>query len=455
MKIRLKLTLQFVLITALISCFAFIIIYGLSANFRQEQFYDRLYDKATNTAKLLVDVQEIDQELLQIIEENTASLYEETLIIYDFNDEIIYSRSEKEDFYEVDQDLINEVRLNEDIRYEENGRAVVGVLYSGEFDRFVVIASAFDKFGLNKISNLKWILIFVFAGILILTFIGGWIYSGQALKPITGVIEEVKQISDQNLSARVNEGNGTDEIAELAKTFNLMLNQLEEAFYSQKSFVSHASHELRTPLTAVTGQIEVALMSARSTEEYRGILKSVLEDIKGLSRLTNGLLDLVQTNPSIIIANFRPLRIDDILFEAMEQVKKKFETCQIIVDFEGFPEDEKVLIINGNDYLLKSAIYNLMENACKFSAGKEVRVNFTQKSGELSVNIQDRGIGISEKDIAQIFQPFYRADNASSFRGYGLGLPLAKRIFHMHNVEINLDSTLGKGTVFSLIFRKS
>lgn len=454
MKIRLRLTLQFVLIAALISCFAFVIIYGLSANYRQEQFFDRLFDKASNTAKLLVDVQEIDQELLKIIEENTTSLYEEKLIIYDFNNEIIYSSRDIEKATLSDEELLNEIRIDGDVRYEDNGRAVVGILYAGEFDRFVVLASAYDKFGYGKINNLKWVLIFVFLGILLLTFIGGWVFAGQALKPITGVIEEVKQINDQSLSSRVNEGNGTDEIAELAKTFNLMLNRIEEAFYSQKSFVSHASHELRTPLTAITGQIEVGLMNARSKEEYKNILVSVLEDIKDLTKLTNGLLNLVQTNSAAVKEKFSPVRVDDILFQSIEQTKNKYNSCQISIDFNEFPEDEEMLTFNGNEYLLKSAIINIVDNACKFSNGKEVLISFKEDNKIFQVHIRDKGIGIPTNEAQDIFQPFYRGNNARSYRGYGLGLPLAKRIFDMHSISVKVDSVIGKGSVFKLFFNK-
>lgn len=453
MKIRLKLTLQFVLISALITLAAFIIIYALSANFRQEQFHDRLFDKAITTAKLLVDVQEIDQELLHIIEENTVSLIEERITIYDYNDNIIFTSTNTTTH--DDLNLLDRIRLEDDLRFSQGDREFIGIHYTGQFDRFVVIASAFDQYGLGKLKNLKWILIFVFIGILLITSAGGWIYAGQALKPITQVVEEVKQINDQSLGMRVNERNGTDEIANLAKTFNLMLERLENSFYSQKSFISHASHELRTPLTAITGQIEVTLMNTRSEKEYKDTLRSVLEDIISLSALTNGLLELVHTNAAATKANFKSIRVDDALFWAVEQAQKKYPDNQIVLNFENFPKEEDELLIIGNDFLLKSAFLNIIDNACKFSPAGEVRVIFTNKPHFLNIEVIDKGIGISPDEEDKIFQPFYRASNATGHRGYGLGLPLTKRILDIHEAVLQVSSILHKGTSFTIILNKS
>lgn len=453
MKIRLKLTLQFVLISALITFVAFILIYALSASFRQEQFHDRLFDKAVNTAKLLVDVQEIDQDLLRIIEENTVSMVEERITIYDYNDNIVFTSTGTRP--DDDTLLLDRIRLQDELRFSKGGREFIGIHYTGQFDRFVVIASAFDQYGLGKLNNLKWVLIFVFLGMLLITSAGGWVFAGQSLKPITQVVEEVKQINDQSLGMRVNEGNGTDEIANLAKTFNLMLERLENSFYSQKSFVSHASHELRTPLTAITGQIEVALMNTRSEEEYRNTLSSVLEDIRTLSALTNGLLELVQTNAAATKANFKNIRVDDALFWAVEQAQKKYQGNQILLDFENFPKEEDDLIIRGNDFLLRSAALNIIDNACKFSPEGDVRVIFKHKPDVITIQVVDTGIGISPDEQDKIFQPFYRASNAAGHRGYGLGLPLTKRILDIHEAALQVSSILQKGTAFTIILKKS
>ena len=453
MKIRLKLTLQFVLIAAVINLAAFISIYLLSADYRREEFYDRLYGKAVNTAKLLIEVQEIDRTLLRIIDQNTASLPEEKVVIYNYKNEELYNSLDDE-LIDYSPEFLDRIRLEDEIRFRDGEKESLGILYADRYDRFVVIASAYDVYGFRKLKNLRWVLILVFLGNNLLTFGGGWLFAGGALKPIKRVIDEVGHISSQNLSARVNEGNGTDEIAQLAHNFNRMLSRLEEAFVAQKSFVSHASHELRTPLTAITGQIEVALMNQRSIEEYKTVFYSVLEDIKSLTQLTNGLLTLAQTNTETIVANFTRLRIDEILLQARASLLKKYEKADIIIEFENLPDEEKELLVRGNEQLLKSALMNLLDNACKFSQGQSVKTVVGFRQQLIIIKIQDQGIGIPPADLAQIFEPFFRGRNAHTFKGYGLGLSLTKKILDMHRAILKIQSTAGEGTAIHLSLPK-
>jgi signal transduction histidine kinase len=211
---------------------------------------------------------------------------------------------------------------------------------------------------------------------------------------------------------------------------------------------------LRTPLTAITGQIEVALMNQRSIEEYETIFNSVLEDIKSLTHLINGLLMLAQTNTETIIANFTSLRIDEILLQAREALLKKYEEIDIIIVFENLPDDEKELMVSGNEQLLKSALMNLLDNACKFSQGQPVKAIVGFHRRMVLIKIQDQGIGISSEDLTRIFEPFFRGQNAFAFKGYGLGLSLTRRILDMHGALLKVHSATGKGTLTLISLNK-
>lgn len=450
MKIRMKLSVQFILITMLINMTAYLTIYFLSTDYRKEEFYDRLYSKALNTAKLLVDVNEIDRDLLKIIDQNTTSLQDEKVVVYNYKDEEIYNNQDVAG-KDYPQEILDKIRLKGEIRFQDGKRECFGLLYKGQYDRYVVIAEAYDLYGIRKINNLRLVLIIVFISSILVTLIGGWIFAGHALKPIKRVIDEVSKIDDSNLHARVNTGNGTDEIGQLASTFNKMLSKLEEAFYIQKSFVSNASHELRTPLTAMTGQIEVSLMNDRTNEEYQKILWSVLEDIKSLTQLSNGLLLLAQTNTVTLISNFKTIRIDETLLTAQEQVKKKSRLNEILVEFETEPEDTQDLQIKGDDQLLKSAFINLLDNACKFSDMKPIKAIIDFQKTHIIIRIIDKGIGIPENEMSHIFAPFYRATNAQSYRGNGLGLALVKKILDMHQATISVHSS-SSGTEIQVKF---
>jgi signal transduction histidine kinase len=250
---------------------------------------------------------------------------------------------------------------------------------------------------------------------------------------------------------RVDEGNRTDEIARLSMTFNRMLDRLESAFNMQQSFVANASHELRTPLTSVTGQIEVALMKSRDREEYVAVLQSVLEDIRNLNTLSNGLLDLAKASFDMAAVTLQPVRIDEIIWETRAELTVREPGYTVDIHFDEPIEEENELTLNGNVQLLKSAVHNLMDNGCKFSSGHKVEVHLHSSGEQIILQFIDQGIGIPREDIEKSFtQPFYRADNVHGIHGSGLGLPLAFQIIRLHGGMLAIDSLPGKGTTVTV-----
>ena len=451
MQIRTKLALQFSLIVGIILILFSIAIYYFSAKYRQQEFYSRLKEKALTTAKFLSkDVQEINPRLLKIIDSNFINaLPDERIVIYDYSHNQLYSSND--DSLKYPKDFLIKIRLQKEIKYMEGHTEVLGLVFEGKYDRYVVIASAFDKYGRSKLKFLGILVItgfFISIGITILT---GLFYSKQALRPIANVVKQVENITASNLDSRVHEGNGTDEIARLAIEFNQMLERLETSFEMQRSFVANASHELRTPLTAITGQIEVSLMSQKINEEAKIVLKSLLEDIRNLNKLSNGLLDLAQANLDISEIKLSVLRIDELIGQATAELLKRNKDYSVNIEFEEFPEDEGKVRLIGNEQLLKVAIKNIIENACKYSKNKEADLKIRFQENKIFLRVADDGIGIPEKDIALIFEPFYRADNARSYSGNGIGLTLTQKIIQLHKGQIRIKSQENKGTLVSII----
>jgi len=450
MKIRTRLALRFTLIVASILLLFSTAVYYFSSTYRHDEFYSRLTDKVYNTGKLLIDVQEVDYNLFKIIDRNTASLPQEQILVYNSKNEELYNTID-EDTVNANTYILNKIREEKILRYDDGEKEALGIFYQYKEDNFVIIASAKDVYGLSKLSNLKLILIIGCILSIIVAMISGWIYSGQALSPISEVIQQVDNITANDLGKRVNTSNNRDEIAQLALTFNRMLERLQNAFELQKSFVSNASHELRTPLTAVTGQIEVALLKVRSSEEYQSVLLSLLEDMRNLNKLSNGLLALTQADISLKNANISLVRIDELLWQARNELLKSNPSFNINIQIIDFTEDESKLIIRGNEFLLKSAIINLMENACKFSNDHSVLVTFSVKQN-IELVFSDKGIGIPENEIRNILQPFYRATNAKPFAGHGIGLSLTHKIVTMHKGAFHISSSQGGGTNISIFF---
>lgn len=447
MEIRKKLTYQFLGIVALILLFTLIVIYFLFSQARKEEFYDRLDSKAKLVAQMLIDIDEIDSELLKRIEKNNPlSLPNEKIVIFDYQDEKIYS-TDDDDILNISLERIQQVRLQGDIRFKQNGYEVFGQFYTGQYDRIIVFAAATDIFGINKLKRLRLIMFIVFVLSLGIVYFAGRLFANRALYPISKIVNQVNRIEISNLNARLDEGNEKDEIARLAQTFNKMLTRLEKSFRAQKSFIANASHELRTPLTVITGQLEVVLMKARSNEEYKNTLLLVLDEIKDLNLLSNKLLLLAQTSSERNELNFIPARIDEILWKAQQELLNRNRKYVIEINFgEGIDDDIK-LMVTGNELLLKTAVLNLMDNACKYAENHhaEVHINTVQK--KIVIEFIDQGSGIRKEELNLIFQPFYRSKEAKA-SGHGIGLSLVENIIQQHNGSIEVQSEFGKGSVF-------
>jgi signal transduction histidine kinase len=447
MKIRTRLTLIFSIIVGSIIILLAGSVYYFSSNYRVSEYETRLKNRGLTTAKLLVDVREIDSVLLRIIDKNTRySLYEEEVIIFNHFNKVIYQTTEKAQRHKPTRDFIDRIRLEGEIGFQDGNREGVGFLYTGKFDRFVVVVTAFDIYGKGKLKNLRWILLLGLVFSVGIAFAGGWVYSGQVLKPVTRIIGEVEQITASSLNKRLEEGNKHDELARLSITFNNMLSRLEKAFEIQKTFVSNASHELRTPLTAIAGQIEVTLKKDRESAEYKELLNSLMEDITNLSVLSNNLLSLAQASTDISFLKTIPVRMDELTFIVREELLHIYPDAKINIQFTSFPENEESFVVVGSEDLLKSAIFNLMENACKYSPDKSVEVWFSFPKGSIAIEFVDTGIGIPESEIEKIKMPFYRASNTSGIKGHGLGLSLTVKIAELHGGRLTIESREGMGS---------
>lgn len=450
MSIRTRITWQFTIIVTSILVLFFIFIYLFYADFRREEYYSRLTNKALTTARLLIEVQEIDHDLLKIIDKNALNaLHNEKVVIYNQNNQVVYSSSDDRQL-RVNKDVLNEIRAAKRLEWVENMNETLGITYDEGDKHYVAIASAFDIYGRRKLVNLRFILI---AGSLLgigITFAAGRLFAGQALMPIANINQQVSEIGGDNLDARVDEGNGQDEIAQLAINFNKMLGRIASAFALQKNFVHNASHELRTPLAAMISQLQVGLAKKRSDEEYVSLLQSVLEDAERLKGLSNGLLELAQAEADKMGIRMQPIRIDEALFAAQrDSMKSDKERC-IELNFSELPDTEEALIVMANEGMLRTLFINLMDNACKFSPDQKANVSIAFMNGSIHLSFTDKGIGIPEEEQQKIFMPFYRSDNARQFRGHGLGLSICQKIVALHGGAIEVSSIPGKGSTFEV-----
>ena len=239
---------------------------------------------------------------------------------------------------------------------------------------------------------------------------------------------------------------GNDEISQLAKSFNTLLERIEQAFETEKSFISNASHELRTPVTSIMGQIEVVLNKSRNEEEYISILKSVYEDTSQMANIINGFLELAEVNLVNDQIHMEPVRIDELIFSVMDDFEKKKPYYNISVEYFSDPENIAQLECIANSKLLRLMFSNLIDNACKYSGDKRAKVTIDFSKDSLTVSIVDFGIGIPREDLQNIFKPLYRGSNTSGKSGHGIGLSIVNRIAVLHSATIEIKSEVNLGT---------
>ncbi|BAV05639.1 Signal transduction histidine kinase [Filimonas lacunae] len=447
MKIRLRLTLLFTfLFAAILLAFALIINFSYSEN-REEKFYKRLQQRAITQANLLLDAG-VHPSVLQLIYRN--ALNEEEVAVFDTAFNLIYHDGPDIDKVKETPQMMNNILHKGEIRFHINREQAVGFLYHHKGKTYIITAAAADEWGLRKLQNLQNTLIVGFIASIILTLVAGRFFSKKALSPVSDMIEKVEDITATNLHLRVPEGNGKDEIAELAITFNHMLNRLENSFEAQKQFVSNISHELRTPLATIITELELSTIKPRTAEDYKATIALALADARKLARLSNDLLDFAKASYDQAEITFKPLRVDELLLDARMQVIKANSNYQVSIEFKEEIENDELITLNGNEYLLKVAFANLMENGCKFSSNHQCKVTIHSTGKNITAHFSDTGIGIDLNELPHIFKAFYRGSNKTHAQGNGIGLSLTERIIKLHNGHIAVQSQLQKGTVFAV-----
>ncbi len=451
MKISQKLTLSFAGIIAVILLATNVFIYYFSVSFTKESFYTRLNERA-----LIAATEYLKRD------EHTAYAIQEThkLYLQSMPGEIIkfYDSLNRPQFVDTlnkisfNPAFINDIRKKGFAKEEEpDGNQSAGIYFKDNQGNFVIIARAYDSRGNSTLQFLQRILIFVFFGGIIIVAIAGIFFVRQSLKPIAQIVKEVNKITATNLHLRVNEGNGNDEIARLAITFNNMLIRLEDSFVMQKNFVSNASHELRTPLTSILSAIEVTLSQARNNEEYIELLNGLHTEAEKMNKLITNLMNLSQAiGESETYRQTEEVRIDELLFEINREAKTNWPDIQISMDYKNLPDDASRLVVRGNRNLLYAAVYNVMENACKFTK-TFVKCTLEVNNKNVQITIKDNGIGIPAADVKNILQTFYRSHNARSFPGSGIGLALAEKIISIHKGSITITSVEKEGTEVNIV----
>ena len=299
-------------------------------------------------------------------------------------------------------------------------------------------------------ETLHWLLI-TLGTATIGIFVFGWVGSNwiarMALSPVETLGQTAANVSAQSLGTRVFLDAPYHEFQQLAQSFNNMFERLQRAFESQRRFVGDAAHELRTPLTAMKGNVEVALQRDRSPEEYRDVLSTTLGQVEHLARLVKSLLTLTQFSGEHPPIDLKPVLMEPLIKELVSELSilAKEKGCSFTTHIQEVPQ------VLGDAGQLKQLVINLLDNAIRHTPqGGSVTVKLQSSANQVQITVEDTGSGIATEHLPHIFERFYRADRARDREsgGTGLGLAIAQEIALAHNGTINVQSEVGKGSVF-------
>ena len=249
---------------------------------------------------------------------------------------------------------------------------------------------------------------------------------------------------------RVSEAGLSGEAREVALLLNARLDALAATEKEQQQFIADVSHELRTPLTVLRGSLEVTLEEERAPEEYREALGNALLEVRHLARLSQNLLFLVRGESGRITLSFANMDLTRLVADLARELVVAAADRDLTVSAD-IPEKPITAFVDADRF--RQVFHNLFENAMRYTpAGGSIRVRVASVPGEARMEVSDTGIGIPEPDLPFVFERFFRSDRArrAYTGGSGLGLSIARWIVDAHKGKITVESTVGKGTTFTV-----
>ena len=322
------------------------------------------------------------------------------------------------------------------------------ITLEGEDFRFAMWRSIVESE--RALSDLRAVLMAMTPVFFLLSVAGGWFLSRRALRPVDDITAAARNISLQNLSASLPVPPHRDELQRLCEAWNEMLRRLESSTTQLRQFTADASHELRTPVALIRATAELTLRHDRSSEEYRAALQSIRQGTQELTRIIEDLMELARADAGWSRLTLAPLDIGEIVREVCPQIEPMTAQSHLDLAIQLPPEQ---LTVVGDRGALRRLLLALLDNAVKFTcAPGRIELRARKAENLVVLEVEDTGIGISNKDLPRVFDRFYQADPSRSGNGVGLGLSIAQWIVECHSGRIEVHSAQGKGSIFRVSF---
>ena len=299
----------------------------------------------------------------------------------------------------------------------------------------------------HSMARIQYNIIVFFVVVLVIVMLVGLYFSTVITNPINELNNLMQQTARTGFSVRANP-KGNDEIAQLGRTFNMMSEKLQNIDQMRNDFISNASHELKTPLSAMKILIESLLHQENpDPATTRDFLGDINQEIDRLSAIVGDLLTIVRFDSRSEKLQMEPIALDELMFDTLGRLNPGADRAGITVE----PSCDELCFVSGDPVKLQQVIYNLVDNAIKYTPrGGNVWVNLFTSSGRAVLEVKDNGIGIPKESLPHLFERFYRVDKARSRStgGTGLGLSIVQSIVHLHGGDIEVESEENVGTTF-------
>ncbi|GLU51375.1 sensor histidine kinase [Dyadobacter frigoris] len=450
MSIKQNITVAFTLIVATILALFSVFVYYSYEDYRAGLMQERLSARAEATKRMLSNPETSKTDVLFPLSEQYEG-------VYDQHNNLVVATSQTSD-YIPDPVFLALVRSKKkhgftyDSPLFEFKKEGVGLTYLKNGKTYLALVTAYDVHGYNMSRTLLFSLFFGNLLALVIIGITGYFFSRRAMLPFDHLLKQMDKAPVDDFRFRIAIGAQQNEAASLASSFNRLLEKIKELADNQTNFISYASHELRTPLTVIKGVLQTSMSYDNSKAEWKQSASEAVEQVNHAIELSNNLLFLAEIEGLRFTADKQRINIIDLAIDSVSYINQKYPSQPVnleIVENELNVGDFQA-VTEGVPHLLRSAVNNVLDNACKYSELQPVTIRIIEDKQMLVLEISDMGIGILPGDLQNIFLPMMRGQNTGKVNGFGIGLSLVKKIVDFHLGTLVIDSVTGQGTTVSI-----
>jgi len=449
MKVQTRLCILCSIIFGVIFAISSVLIYNSYRKYVELTTYSDLERIANICALFYLDKDELPSEDYNKIKTQYEDIFSSSQFscqVYNIDGKMIYGKKQ----YVVPEEILTKIRENRIMSFASEIHFCFGIYMKDNSGDYMVVAMKKLSDVKERLKILSQVLVFAFMiGIISIVFLSKKI-AEIAYKPFSKIISQVKNISTNNLEVKIELPDTKDELQNLIETFNMLLSKISETVIVQKNFVNYVSHEFKSPLSAILGNLEVFLIKDRAPGEYRQLAEKLILQIHQVEEILDTLIIVSDLRNDMEVKTLS--RIDELIWEIVEKIRMHHPDAKIFVHVDVPPENIDLLSVVKARTPLLIALFNIVENAVKYSKGSPVNIHLYKKDNLLELLVKDQGIGIPPEQLKDISKPFYRASNSGIASGRGIGLSVALRVFAKNNIKYEIISEINKGTSVILKF---